>query len=135
MPVGWRLKEPRTDITEPIGQYERAGQKFMRVDIDGKPAHTIFRLLQNYGSCSFVETELCSGRTHQIRVHAAHLGMALPGDKRYSSNERQKFWKAKGLKRLFLHAHQLRFVSMDGQEHLVSSPLPDELSKLLASLE
>lgn len=128
------LKESRTDITEPIGQFERAGQKFMRVDIDGKPAHTIFRLLQNYGPCSFAEAELLSGRTHQIRVHAAHLGMALPGDKRYSSNERQKFWKGEGLKRMFLHAHQLRFISMDGQEQLVSSPLPDDLSELLEKL-
>lgn len=128
------LKEPVTDVTEPIGQYERAGQKFMRVDAGGKPAHSRFRLLENYGPCSFVETELLSGRTHQIRVHAAHLGMALPGDKRYSAKDRQKFWKAMGLKRMFLHAHHLRFMSMDGQEQLVSSPLPDDLSELLERL-
>lgn len=129
------LKQERTDIIEPIGQYERAGQKFMRVDVDGKPAHTIFRLLQNYGPCSFVEAELLSGRTHQIRVHAAHMGMALPGDKRYSLTERQRYWKAAGLKRMFLHAHQLRFLSRDGREQLVSSPLPDDLGDLLHKLE
>lgn len=128
------LKQERTEITEPIGQYERAGQKFMRVDADGKPAHTIFRLLQNYGPCSFAEAELLSGRTHQIRVHAAHMGMALPGDKRYSTPDRQKFWKTKGLKRMFLHAHQLRFLSLDGHEQLVSSPLPEDLAGLLESL-
>ncbi len=128
------LKQERTDVTEPIGPYERAGQKFMRVDAGGKPAHTIFRLLQNYGPCSFAEAELLSGRTHQIRVHAAHMGMALPGDKRYSSPERQKYWKAAGLKRMFLHAHQLRFLSMDGREQLVSSPLPEDLSALLEKL-
>jgi len=128
------LKQDRVEVKEPIGQFERSGQRFMRVDPDGKPAHTTFRLLQYYNACSFAEAQLHSGRTHQIRVHAAHLGLSLVGDKRYSPAARQKFWKAKGIKRMFLHAHQLRFYTKDGEEQLVSSPLPDELNQILEKL-
>ena len=126
-----KLQQERVEVNEPIGKFERSGQRFMQVDMEGKPAHTTFRLLQNYGECSFAEAELHTGRTHQIRVHAAHLGAPLVGDKKYSSASRQKYWKAKGIKRIFLHAHQLRFFTSDGEEQLVSSPLPQDLSELL----
>ena len=130
-----KLKYDLVEADEPIGQFERSGQRFMRVDPEGKPARTTFRLLQNYGNCSFAEAQLHTGRTHQIRVHAAHLGSPLVGDKRYSPTSRQKFWKAADCKRMFLHAHQLRFYTRDGEEQLVSSQLPEELGKLLRHLE
>ena len=114
---------------------ERSGQKFMRVDPEGKPAHTTFRLLQNYADCSFAEAQLHTGRTHQIRVHAAHLGSPLLADDRYSPAARQKFWKKQGLKRMFLHAHQVKFYTADGEQQLVNAPLPGELRKLLEKLE
>lgn len=128
------LKEEVLEVREPIGKYERAGERFMRVDPEGKSAHTTFRLLQNYGPCSYVEAQLHTGRTHQIRVHAAHLGMALLGDKRYAPPARQKHWKKSGCKRLFLHAHQLKFQSLNGDEQLVNSQLPDDLKLFLDSL-
>lgn len=128
------LKEELVEVREPIGKYERAGQRFMRVDPEGKSAHTTFRLLQNYGPCSYVEAQLHTGRTHQIRVHAAHLDMALLGDKRYAPAPRQKHWNKLGCKRLFLHAHQLKFQSMNGDDQLVNSQLPDDLKLFLDSL-
>lgn len=129
-----RMKQDRVEVHEAIGEYERAGQRFMRVDPQGKPAHTTFRLLKSYGQCSFTEAELHTGRTHQIRVHAAHMGLPLVGDKRYSPKARQKHWKSEGVKRMFLHAHQVRFSTRDGEEQLVNSPLPDELGSLLEKL-
>ncbi len=129
-----QLKHDLVEVNEPIGKFERSGQRFMRVDPEGKPAHTTFRLLQNYGPCSFTEAQLHTGRTHQIRVHAAHLDMPLVGDKRYSPATRQKFWKAQGVKRMFLHAHQVRFYTKDGEEQLVSSQLPQQLSQMLEGL-
>jgi 23S rRNA pseudouridine955/2504/2580 synthase len=129
-----KLKQDLVEAYEPIGKFERSGQRFMRVDPDGKPAHTTFRLLQEYAGYSFVEAQLHTGRTHQIRVHAAHLGLSLAGDKLYSPTARLKFWKGKGLKRMFLHAHQVRFYTADGEEQLVSSTLPVELSELLEKL-
>ena len=130
-----KLEQNLVQVNEPIGQFERAGQKFMRVDPQGKQAHTTFRLLQNYAGYSFAEAQLHTGRTHQIRVHAAHLGASLAADKRYSPSARQKFWKAQGLRRIFLHAHKIRFFTGDGEQQLVSSQLPDELRSLLEKLE
>jgi len=130
-----KLNQDRVEVNEPIGQFERSGQKFMRVDPQGKPARTTFKLLQNYADYSFAEVQLHTGRTHQIRVHAAHLGLPLAADDRYSQVARQKFWKAQGLRRMFLHAHQVRFYTSDGEQQLVSSPLPLELSQLLGKLE
>jgi len=130
-----KLEQEIVQVNEPIGQFERAGQKFMRVDQQGKSAHTTFRLLQNYAGYSFAEAQLHTGRTHQIRVHAAHLGASLAADKRYSPPARQKYWKAQGLKRMFLHAHQVRFFTGDGEQQLVSSQLPGELRSLLEKLE
>lgn len=130
-----QLKEDLVQVNEPIGQFERAGQKFMRVDPQGKPARTTFRRLQNYAGHSFTEAQLHTGRTHQIRVHAAHLGLPLAGDDRYSPRDRQKFWKVQGLKRMFLHSHQVSFYTRDGEKQLVSAPLPPELKSLLENLE
>lgn len=130
-----KLENDLVEVYESIGKFERSGQRFMRVDPEGKPAHTTFRLLQEYAAYSYVEANLHTGRTHQIRVHASHLGMPLAGDTLYSPTARQKFWKAEGLKRMFLHAHQIRFYTAGGEEQLVSSPLPKELSELLGKLE
>lgn len=129
-----RLREDLVEVHEPIGQFQRGGERFMRVDPEGKPAFTTFRHLQAYGHYSFVEATLHTGRTHQIRVHAAHLELPLVGDKRYSPTARQKYWADKGCKRMFLHAHQLRFLTRDGDEQLVSCRLPDALRALLDNL-
>jgi len=128
------LTEAVVEVHAPIGKFERSGERFMRVDAQGKSAHTTFRLLQNYASCSYVEAQLHTGRTHQIRVHAAHLGLALLGDKKYAPAARQKYWRAQGAKRVFLHAQQLKFRTTKGAEQLVNSPLPDDLRAFIDSL-
>lgn len=130
-----QLSQDLVEVHEPIGKFERSGQRFMRVDAGGKAAHTTFRRLHDYGAYSFAEAHLHTGRTHQIRVHASHLGMPLAGDRLYLPATRQKFWKAKGLKRMFLHAHKVGFFDGNGGEQLVSSPLPGDLSDLLERLE
>jgi len=129
-----QLKESTVEVQAPISKFERSGERFMQVDAEGKFAHTTFRLIQNYGPYSFVEAQLHTGRTHQIRVHADHLGTTLVGDKKYAGTARQKFWKEKGARRLFLHAHQLRFRALDGAEKLVNSQLPDDLKAFMDSL-
>ena len=130
-----KLKQDLVEVNEPIGKFERSGQKFMRVDPEGKAAHTTFRLIQNYAEHSLAEAHLHTGRTHQIRVHAAHLGLPLAADDRYSPRARQKYWRSQGLKRMFLHAHQIQFYTADGEKQLVNAPLPVELSELLGKLE
>jgi 23S rRNA pseudouridine955/2504/2580 synthase len=107
----------------------------MDVDAEGKDALTHFRLLQSCADASYVEAEIFTGRTHQIRVHAAHLGLPLAGDNRYSSEDSQKKWKARGLNRLFLHAHHLVFTSLSGDNIECHAPLPAALGTVLDAIE
>ncbi len=129
------MQEDLIEVNQPIDKTVRSGERFMRVDSNGKPAQTTFRLLQHLGPYSYAEAQIHTGRTHQIRVHATHLGLGLVGDKRYASAVRQKHWKEEGIKRLFLHAHQLIFHTTGGERQLVSLQLPPELKGFLTQLE
>lgn len=114
----------------------QGGERIVRVDEAGKPAATRFRLLQDFGVASLLEAELETGRTHQIRVHAAHSGHPIAGDTRYGSENFNARMRELGLKRLFLHAHYLAFEDPErGRSIEVSAPLADDLTALLDRLE
>jgi 23S rRNA pseudouridine955/2504/2580 synthase len=118
----------------------QGGERMVRVDdVAGKPARTNFRRLARTSldgqPLTLVEAELITGRTHQIRVHAAHLGTPLAGDAKYGDFEANRRLKSAGLGRLFLHASLVVF----NAEHLerplrVRAPLPDDLAEVLAGL-
>jgi 23S rRNA pseudouridine955/2504/2580 synthase len=79
--------------------------------------------------------ELETGRTHQIRVHAAHAGYPLAGDDKYGEEAFNEAMKSVGLTRMFLHAHQVSFTWPEsGVEFTVSAPLPDELKAVIDAL-
>ena len=105
----------------------------VRADADGKPARSRFRLVEHFGSfASLVEVTIPTGRTHQIRVHAASVGHAIAGDDRYGSREFNSECRARGLQRTFLHAQFIEFVWPDSdEEFVVNAPLPDELRRFL----
>jgi 23S rRNA pseudouridine955/2504/2580 synthase len=130
-----RLKDARVAVDAPVLKTRLEHEHLVEIDEEGKEAMTEFRLLQAWRDCSYVEAELMTGRTHQIRIHAAHLGMPLAGDDRYSSPAARKKWKARGLNRLFLHAHQLGFESVDGRTVNCHAPLPEALRDVLDRLE
>ena len=119
----------------------RGGERLVKVDpVDGKPARTIFRRLRQFRfagrAATLVEADLITGRTHQIRVHAAHLGTPLAGDPKYGDEEANRMLKGFGLSRLFLHASVLGFRLEYMTEPLrVEAPLPDELERFLSGLE
>ena len=80
--------------------------------------------------------ELFTGRTHQIRVHAAHVGHPVGGDSKYGDEEFNRSMKKKGLKRMFLHARQLSFDHPQTEERMdITAPLDAELEKVLNRLE
>ena len=114
---------------------ERGERRLVEVSSAGKSARTQFRLLKHYPQGSFVEAELLTGRTHQIRAHARHLGMPLAGDSKYAERASLKRWRALGLKRIFLHAHRILVPGRDGEGIDVDIPLPVELRNLLDALE
>ncbi len=97
-----------------------------RVAAEGKPATTLYRVLETAGSRSLVELQLQTGRTHQIRVHLSWLGCPVVGDFLYGREEPS----LPG--RFALHSHFLRLTHpLTGQEVTATSPLPQALQQLL----
>lgn len=130
-----RLPEDLVEVDAPLSRTDAESRGPVEVNDDGKQARTRFRLLQRYRHCSYVEAELLTGRTHQIRAHAKHLGMPLAGDSKYADREAVKRWKGRGLGRLFLHAHRLGLAAQSGEELEFNAPLPDPLREVLDRLE
>ena len=113
----------------------RGGERVVTVDEEGKPASTLFRIKEQFGDCMLVEAELLTGRTHQIRVHAAHLGTPIIGDEKYGDDEINRRYRQLGLKRLFLHAWQLAFEwGEEGKMLKFVAPLEPALEELLTTL-
>ncbi len=95
-----------------------------------KLRYRAFKVVQRFADCKLVEVQIITGRTHQIRVHAQHAGHPLAGDPKYGDESFNKLMKTRGLKRLFLHAHSLRFPWGErGDERQFSAPLGADLRK------
>jgi 23S rRNA pseudouridine955/2504/2580 synthase len=129
-----QLRQSPWVVDQPLLKKTRGGQRVVETDPSGKAAQTEFRLLEALPGCSYVEANLLTGRTHQIRAHAAYLGGALAGDPLYSSKHRLEYWQEMGLKRLFLHAHSLALETREGHLSRFSSPLPAALRSVLERL-
>lgn len=114
----------------------QGGERMVRVDPAGKPSVSHFTVLERKGGHSFCEVRIETGRTHQIRVHAAHLGHAVAGDEKYGEREANKrLAEQAGLKRLFLHAASIEFALEDGKRpYLINAPLAPELTAVLDRL-
>jgi 23S rRNA pseudouridine955/2504/2580 synthase len=132
------LPRPEMTVDAPLRKnILLGGERVVRVDTaEGKPARTLFRRMRRYGDLDLVEARLVTGRTHQIRVHAAHLGAPLAGDEKYGNEAANKALRPLGLKRLFLHAASLTLQPAHLDQPLrIQAPLPAELEALLARLE
>ncbi len=119
----------------------REGERRARVDdAAGREAVTTFRRRQLFRThvppMALLEAELGTGRTHQIRVHLAHLGFPLAGDDKYGDFAWNKLLAKEGLSRMFLHAWKLAFRHPStGDEVALEAPLPAELAAFLQTLE
>ncbi len=118
----------------------REGERRVRVEEDdGMAAETIFYRRaawpEHEPPLALLEAELLTGRTHQIRVHLAHLGFPLAGDDKYGDFAWNKELARQGLKRMFLHARSLSFLHpARGERVTFESPLPAELARFLDGL-
>ena len=121
------LPQAQVDVVAPLAKVPGAARRQVAVREDGKAAHTRFRLLQAFRAASYVEAELLTGRTHQIRAHALHIGLPLAGDELYADRESVKRWRDRGLRRLFLHAHRLELALPGGERQAFSSAGSEEL--------
>lgn len=126
-----RWPRQQRQVDAPLKRYERAsGERIVRVAQDGKASSTGFQIQTVYPGCSLIEARPHTGRTHQIRVHAAHAGHCILGDPKYSSDEAKTLALELGLKRLFLHASTLSF-SLGEQRYELHAELDPELKLIL----
>ncbi|WP_454831093.1 RluA family pseudouridine synthase [Pseudoxanthomonas wuyuanensis] len=114
----------------------QGGERHVQVNPGGKPSLSHFNVLERRGGHSYCEVRIETGRTHQIRVHAQHIGHPVAGDDKYgdvAANKRLR--EQAGLKRLFLHAASLQF-ALDGGNapYVLSAPLAEELADTLDRL-
>jgi 23S rRNA pseudouridine955/2504/2580 synthase len=121
----------------PLQKYlTEEGERRVSVSDEGKEAHSIVRLVARWENFSLVEVELKTGRTHQIRVHLAHLGFPLAGDDKYGDFSLNRDLQKAGLKRMFLHAAKLTFKHPLTEAPLnLDVPLPAELAEFVARLD
>ncbi len=127
-------KWPRAQraVDAPLKKFALAsGERIVRVNEEGQKAKTEFTILNRYPGLTLVEARPITGRTHQIRVHAAHVGHCLLGDDKYAHEGAQEHATAIGLKRLFLHAASLELVTPSGKALQISAPYDRELNEVL----
>ena len=112
-------------------QHRQGGERHVIVSDDGKPAQTRMALSRTFGKYSLLQCSPLTGRTHQIRVHAASVGHPLLGDERYGDAEENRRAKKLGLPRLFLHAQSIAFPDDSGNDLHFTAPLADDLERFL----
>ncbi|MBT8059138.1 MAG: RluA family pseudouridine synthase [Gammaproteobacteria bacterium] len=125
-------------VEAPIGRHP-VDRKRMAVVAGGRPAVTHYRVLRRFGAATELEVSLETGRTHQIRVHMAHIGHPLVGDPVYGRRRVDPGPAASAMQafpRQALHARRLRLVHPGtGEAVRFEAPLPDDLAGLLDELE
>ena len=132
----WELGRKLIDV--PLRtNLRQGGERVVKVHVEGKAASSTFKPTRRFGQrATLVEVEIHTGRTHQIRVHAAYAGHPIAGDEKYGDREFNAAMKAAGLRRMFLHAHRLAFTWPDtGRKCRIEAPLPGELAAVMAGLE
>ncbi len=114
----------------------QGGERHVQVHSAGKPSLSHFRALERRGGHSYCEVRIATGRTHQIRVHAQHIGHAVAGDDKYGDPAVNKRLREQiGLKRMFLHASTLEFALDAGRApYALNAPLAPELLEALDRL-
>lgn len=129
-------------VDEPIGRH-RSQRTRMAVRSDGRPAVTHYRVLKRFRSHTMLRAELETGRTHQIRVHLAHIGYPLVGDPAYGGRRRvpagattELVEALTGFKRQALHAARLKLEHpVSGKEVEWEAPLPADMTRLVQVME
>ncbi|SUB82471.1 Ribosomal large subunit pseudouridine synthase C [Pragia fontium] len=113
----------------------QSGERIVRVNAEGKPSETRFKVEERFEHASLVKASPVTGRTHQIRVHTLHAGHPIAFDDRYGDREFDGQLADTGLNRLFLHASSLRFEHpATGETQRVEAPLDKVLNRCLTVL-
>jgi len=128
--VSGRFRNERQRVRLALAKRDTAEGKRVSVSASGQDSETVFHLVDRREDMSLVEAELLTGRTHQIRVHLAHIKHPVLGDDKYGNFDLNKALRRQGLKRMFLHAAKLAFEHpVTRQPMRLESPLPADLKK------
>lgn len=129
----WPAKVTRVEV--PLKRIVSAsGERFVKVQQDGKPSTTEFNVLQRFAGYTLVEAFPITGRTHQIRVHAQYVGCPLVGDAKYAYEHPQYLLAQSSAPRLFLHAAGLT-VQLDAPLNIsLEAPFPANLQAFIDKL-
>jgi 23S rRNA pseudouridine955/2504/2580 synthase len=139
--VRGRWRDALRRVKVPLESYVTGdGERRVRAASTGREARTTLRRLRAWNdrepAVALLEAELETGRTHQIRVHLAHLGHPLAGDPKYGDFAWNRELAKQGLRRMFLHAWQVRFRHpRTGEQVTVEAPLAPELQRFLDALD
>lgn len=126
-----RFERPEGEVDAPIGRHPTQRTRMAVVD-SGKPAQTLYRVERQYAQAAWVECRLRTGRTHQIRVHLAHIGHPLLGDTVYAGRRTGPLL----FPRQALHAYRLGFIHpLSGAAVEWQAALPDDFQALIEQLE
>lgn len=121
------------EVVAPVAR--QRGLETMTVREGGKQAHSLFKPLTRFEQSTLMEVRIRTGRTHQIRAHAAHLGYPIVGDDKYGDIAFNRLMHERGLRRLFLHAARLMFrIPESGRKYCVEAPLDSHLRRVLENL-
>ena len=116
-------------------QMLRSGERIVRVSEHGKMASSTFRPLAVSKKASLIDVEIHTGRTHQIRVHAAHSGHPVGGDEKYGDEAFNRYLAGMGFKRLFLHARSVAFeLEAPHADITINAPLDKKFEEVLSKL-
>ncbi len=133
--VSGNWQDRRREVTLPLRKYLLpGGDRRVRVEEGGLASKTIFTLRERMGAYCLLSAELITGRTHQIRVHLAHLGFPIAGDDKYGDFELNHELARGPLKRMFLHAARIGLPHpQSGATLVIEAPLPDDLARFVGA--
>lgn len=131
----WTLGRKRIEVPLKTN-LRQGGERVVKVHAEGKTAASTFKPVGSFGQrATLVEVEIHTGRTHQIRVHAAYAGHPVAGDDKYGDRDFNVAMKELGLRRMFLHAQSMAFTWPDtGKKCRVVAELPAELRAVVERL-
>lgn len=133
-----RWQGGKRHITVDLKRENNAYQKMQVAEEDegGQTAESIFKPISVYGDCTLMDVQILTGRMHQIRVQAAHLGFPILGDERYGDFKVNRAYREVGVKRLCLHASHLEcYFELSGQKLQFEAPLPEDINQVLKALK
>jgi 23S rRNA pseudouridine955/2504/2580 synthase len=131
----WDLGRKTIDVPLDV-RGKQGGERMVKVREGGKESESTFEAADFFGArATLMQVDIATGRTHQIRVHAAFAGHPVAGDDKYGNREFNEEMKELGLARMFLHAHALSFEwPGSGRTVALSVPLPPELAMVVERL-